>query len=67
MNVATAARRVLAEFHEVPGMMLTRRQASKFFGLDESVCALVLDMLVDAAYLRETVAGRLIASDGTRA
>ena len=67
MNVASAARRVLAEFQEMPGMALTRRQASKFFGLDESVCGLVLDMLVDAAYLRETIAGRLTCVDGRRA
>ena len=66
MNVATAARRVLAEFHEMPGMTLTRRQASKFFGLDEHVCGMVIDMLVDASYLRETAAGQLIAADGTR-
>jgi hypothetical protein len=66
VNVAAAARRVLAEFQEMPGMALTRRQASKFFGLEDNVCDLVLDMLVDAAYLRETVAGTLIASDGIR-
>jgi hypothetical protein len=66
VNVASAARRVLAEFREMPEMSLTRRQASRFFGLDENVCGLVLDMLVDAAYLRETVSGRLIASDGRR-
>jgi hypothetical protein len=67
VNVATAARRVLAEFQEMPGMALTRRQASKLFGLDENVCGLAVDMLLDAAYLRETVAGRLIAADGRRA
>jgi hypothetical protein len=67
VNVATAARRVLAEFQEMPGMALTRRQASRFFGLDENVCRLVLDMLIDAAYLRETIAGQLIAEDGRRA
>lgn len=59
MNVATVAQRVLAEFEEMPGMALTRRQASKFFGLEQDVCRLVLDMLIDAAYLRETVAGRI--------
>lgn len=67
MNVATVARRVLAEFHEMPGMTLTRRQASKFFGLDERVCGMVIDMLLDASYLRETAGGRLIAADGIRA
>ena len=66
MNVASAAHRVLAEYREVPGISLTRRQAQRFFGLDDHVCGLVLDMLVDAAYLRETTAGRLIAADGIR-
>jgi hypothetical protein len=59
MNVATVAGRVLAEFREMPGMALTPRQASKLFGLEQEVCRLVLDMLVDAAYLRETVAGQI--------
>jgi hypothetical protein len=59
MNVATVARRVLAEFQEMPGMALTPRQASKLFGLEQEVCRMVLDMLVDAAYLRETVAGQI--------
>ena len=59
MNVAPIAGRVLAEFREMPGMALTPRQASKLFGLEQEVCRLVLDMLVDAAYLRETVAGQI--------
>src|SRR5580700_8506807 len=32
MNVAAVARRVLAEFEEMPGMALTYRQASRLFG-----------------------------------
>jgi hypothetical protein len=59
MNVAAAARRVLAEFQEMPGMTLTPRQASKLFGLEQDVCRRVLDMLVDASYLRETVTGQI--------
>jgi hypothetical protein len=53
MNVETASRRVLAEFAEMPGMALTPRQASLLFGLDEPFCRIVLDLLVDAAYLRQ--------------
>ena len=63
MNVATVARRVLAEFQEMPGMTLTPRQASKLFGLEQEICRLVIDMLVDAAYLRETVAGGITLGD----
>ena len=63
MNVAVIARRVLAEFEEMPGMTLTPRQASRLFGLDEHVCRIVLDTLVDAAYLRETTDGRVVLGE----
>ena len=63
MNVALIARRVLAEFEEMPGMTLTRRQASRLFGLDEQVCHIVLDTRVDAAYLRETAGGRVVLGE----
>jgi hypothetical protein len=53
MNADVVARRVLAEFEEMPGMALTVRQASRLFGLDEKVCQMVLDALIDLAYLRE--------------
>ena len=59
MNVEHAAARVRAEFEEMPGMTLTRRQASRLFGLSETDCAVVLDVLVDSAYLRET-GGRIM-------
>ena len=59
MNVAAIARRVLAEFEEMPGMTLTPRQASRLFGLEEEVCRVVLDVLVDSAYLREVSGGRV--------
>jgi len=59
MNVATVARRVLAEFQEMPGMCLTRRQAAQLFGIEQETLRQVLDMLVDASYLRETPGGRI--------
>jgi len=59
MNVAAVARRVLAEFQEMPGMCLTFRQASQLFGIEEETLRKVVDMLVDAAYLRETPAGQI--------
>jgi len=59
MNVATVARQVLAEFQEMPGMCLTRRQAAEFFGIEEETLRKVLDMLVDASYLRENPAGQI--------
>jgi hypothetical protein len=59
MNVESIARRVLAEFEEMPGLMLTRYQASRLFGLEPELCKVVLDSLVDRAYLRQTSSGSL--------
>jgi hypothetical protein len=63
MNVDRVARRVLSEFEEMPGLKLTVRQASRLFGLDEPVCRVVIDRLVDAAYLRETHGGAVVLGD----
>jgi len=57
MQFDAVARRVLAEFDEMPGLTLTVRQAARLFGLDADQCRVVLDALVDSAYLRETRAG----------
>jgi DNA-binding IclR family transcriptional regulator len=59
MNVMTVAKRVLSEFEEMPGMTLTPRQASRLFGLNEELCQIVLDVLVDSAYLRQTPDGKV--------
>jgi DNA-binding IclR family transcriptional regulator len=63
MNVEAVARRVLAEFEEMPGLTLTVRQAARLFGLDQQTCRIVLDTLVDSAYLRETSAGAVTLGD----
>ncbi len=59
MNVMAVARRVLAEFEEMPGLALTPRQASRLFGLTDDACRIVLDVLVDSAYLRQTGSGKV--------
>jgi hypothetical protein len=57
MNVEVLTRRVLSEFEEMPGMALTLPQASRLFGLSHEVCRVVLDVLIDSAYLRQTRSG----------
>ena len=57
MTEDMVARRILAEFEEMPGLMLTIKQASRLFGIDEERCQLVMEMLVDLAYLRQTRSG----------
>ena len=59
MNMMAVARRVLSEFEEMPGMSLTHRQASRLFGLDDEMCRIVLEVLVESDYLRETTNGRV--------
>jgi hypothetical protein len=53
MKFEVVSRRVLSEFAEMPGMALTPKQAALLFGLEEDYCQIVLDALVDAAYLRQ--------------
>jgi hypothetical protein len=57
MNVEAVARRVLAEFEEMPGMALTVPQASRLFGLDDAACRTVVDQLVGRSYLKWTRPG----------
>ena len=63
MTHETIARRVRAEFDEMPGLMLTVEQASRLFGLDQTMCRAVVDHLVGASYLRWTRGGA-IAREG---
>jgi hypothetical protein len=52
MNVEHLAARVHAEFLEMPGLRLTLSQAQRLLGLEPEVCAQVVDILVDRAFLR---------------
>jgi hypothetical protein len=63
MSVDPVARRVLAEFEEMPGLRLTVQQASRLFGLDLARCQVLIDALVDSAYLRESHAGTIVRGD----
>ena len=46
------ARRVGAEYHEMPGLQLTSAQARCLFGLETTVCAEVLETLCERGILR---------------
>ena len=35
-------RRIVAEFHDMPGLLLSVKQASRFLGVDEAACARIL-------------------------
>ena len=45
-------RRIAAEFQEMPGLVLSLKQASLLLGVDESACARILGDLADQGVLR---------------
>ena len=59
MNVERVVERIRAEFEEMPGLVLTMPQASRFFGIDQDLTRSVMDRLVSSAYLRWTRTGSI--------
>jgi hypothetical protein len=47
-------RRIVAEFHDMPGLVLSLKQASRFLGVDEAACARILAKLTEAGVLRRS-------------
>jgi hypothetical protein len=43
--------RIRAEYLEMPGLLLTREQMQRLYGVDRTECQPVLDALVDARFL----------------
>ena len=65
MDVENVVERIRAEFEEMPGLILTMPQASRFFGIDQDLTRSVMDRLVSSAYLRWT-SGGAVARTGLR-
>jgi len=53
----TLARRVKAEYQEMPGLDLTFGQARCLFGFESPICETVLDMLCAEGFLVRTAKG----------
>ena len=45
-------RRICAEYVEMPGLRLSRKQAQRLWGLDEEACGQILEFLVKTGFLR---------------
>jgi hypothetical protein len=54
---ADLVRRIRAEYLEMPGLLVTARQAQRLFGLDAITCDEVLAGLVQSGFLSRTVYG----------
>jgi len=44
--------RICAEYVEMPGLRLSRKQAQRLWGLDEEACGQILDFLVKTGFLK---------------
>jgi hypothetical protein len=47
-------RRITAEFHDMPGLVLSLKQASRFLGVDVAACGRILASLTDAGVLQRS-------------
>ena len=58
----TTVQRIHGEFMEMPGLRLTLDQAQRLWGLDETTCRRVLQILIDAGFLRDQGRGMFVRS-----
>jgi hypothetical protein len=65
-DVSRWLHRIQAEYDEMPGLNLTKAQMQRLFDLEASLCDAVLDTLVAARVLRESVAGTYVARGSAR-
>ena len=49
-------RRIVAEFHDMPGLVLSLKQASRFLGVDAAACGRILANLTEAGVLQRSAA-----------
>ncbi|HJZ78514.1 MAG TPA: hypothetical protein VKE51_42595 [Vicinamibacterales bacterium] len=63
MDLEVIARRIRAEFREMPGLRLTPAQARRLWGLDVDICHKVIDALVASEFLRWTPAGAVTRAE----
>ena len=56
-NVTRLLKIIRAEFSEMPGLILTRSQFQRLWGLDAVTCDRVLNELVDAHFLQARANG----------
>jgi hypothetical protein len=56
-------RLVRAEYLEIPGLHLTRRQVQRLWGLDDTTCDALLQTLVETRFLRCTQADAYVLND----
>ena len=56
-QLQSAIRRMEAEYQEMPGLVLTRRDAERLLGLDEATCERALEVLMRRSFLKRLPTG----------
>ena len=59
-SIRDLARRVQAEYTEMPGLSITFVQAQRLLAIDEPTCAAVFRVLISRRVLRRTAQGRYV-------
>ena len=54
---------IRAEYLEIPGLSLTKRQAQLLWGLDDITAETILAVLIDIGFLKRTVRDTYVRSD----
>jgi hypothetical protein len=54
---------IRGEYHEIPGLRLTREQAQRLWSLEPDVCDILLEALEDEGFLRRTPDGYYARAD----
>jgi hypothetical protein len=57
---------IRAEYREVPGLHLTKKQFERLWGLDSDTCDAILQVLVDGRFLRRSYAGGYLRAEIVR-
>lgn len=63
-TVGELARRVEAEYVEMPGLSVTLPQAQRLWAVDRHTCQTVFDRLIARGVLRLTATGRFVRARG---
>jgi len=54
---------IRSEYHEIPGLSLTRPQVQRLWNLDPQTCDAVLDVLKADRFLRQTPSGAYVRAE----
>ena len=57
------ARRILAEFDDMPGLALSQKQAGRFLGIDEDACSRILKVLTREGRLRRNASMQYVRGE----